>query len=109
MEEFVREETDAPLASVPAAAVAVTLQAVIDQGDFEQRYPDEKTLRDGRPYPTLLHDVAVGRAAAELTRRGGNRAGGRLYCDRTTIACYVDRNPHGARGSGKVSVLGPLV
>lgn len=70
MEEFVREETDALLAAAPAAAGAVTVRAIADQGDFQQRYPDEKTLRDGRPYPMLLHDVAVGRAAAELTRRG---------------------------------------
>lgn len=70
MEEFVREETDALLAASPASAGDVTLQAVLDQNDFERRYPDEKTLRDGRPYPMLLHDVAVGRAAAELTRRG---------------------------------------
>lgn len=70
MEEFVRAETDELLATAPAAAGAVTMQAVIDQGDFERRYPEERTLRDGRPYPMLLHDVAVGRAAAELTRRG---------------------------------------
>lgn len=70
MEEFVRAETDELLATAPVAAGAVTLQAVIDQGDFERRYPEERTLRDGRPYPMQLHDVAVGRAAAELTRRG---------------------------------------
>lgn len=70
MEEFVREETGALLASAPATAGPVVLQALEGQGEFERKYPDERTLRDGRPYPAALHDVAVGRAAADLTRRG---------------------------------------
>jgi hypothetical protein len=58
------------------------LQAVVDQDEFAGAYPDAKTLRDGVGYPLTLQHVAVGRAAAELSRqdrdvevhRGGRRA-----------------------------------
>lgn len=70
MEEFVREETNTLVAAASAATGTVTLQALFDQVHFEQKYPDQRTIRGRRPYPVSLHDVAVGRAAAELCRRG---------------------------------------
>lgn len=48
----------------------VVLKAVVDAPEFEKTYPHAKTVRDGMPYPFTLHYVALGRAAAELTRRG---------------------------------------
>ena len=69
MEEFVAGEADKLLAAAPAAGTVV-LQAVVDQGEFEAAYPDARTVRDLVPYPMSLQHVAVGRAAAELSRRG---------------------------------------
>lgn len=69
MEDFVADEVDKMLAAAPASGV-VQLQASVDQDDFETSYPDARTLRDLVPYPVSLQHVAVGRAAAELTRRG---------------------------------------
>lgn len=69
MEDFVADETDKLLAAAPASGV-VKLQACVDQAEFEAAHPDERTLRDFVPYPVSLQHVAVGRAAAELTRRG---------------------------------------
>ena len=69
MEEFVAGEAAKLLAAAPAAGTVV-LQAVVDQGEFENAYPDARTLRDLVPYPMSLQHVAVGRAAAELSRRG---------------------------------------
>ena len=69
MEEFVAGEADKLLAAAPAAGT-VTLQAAVDQAEFEDAYPDARTLRDLVPYPMSLQHVAVGRAAAELSRRG---------------------------------------
>lgn len=71
MEEFVAAETEALLASAPATGTVV-LQAVVDQGEFEHTYPDARTVRDLVPYPMSLQHVAVGRAAAELSRRERN-------------------------------------
>jgi len=69
MEDFVADEVNKMLAAAPASGV-VQLQASVDQDDFETSYPDARTLRDLVPYPVSLQHVAVGRAAAELTRRG---------------------------------------
>jgi hypothetical protein len=69
MEEFVAGEVDRMLNTAPAAGT-VTLQAAVDQAEFEDAYPDARTLRDLVPYPMSLQHVAVGRAAAELSRRG---------------------------------------
>ena len=69
MEEFVAGEADKLLAAAPASGTVV-LQAVVDQGEFETAYPDARTLRDLVPYPMSLQHVAVGRVAAELSRRG---------------------------------------
>ena len=69
MEEFVAGEAANLLAASPAGGTVV-LHAVVDQGEFEKAYPDARTLRDLVPYPMSLQHVAVGRAAAELSRRG---------------------------------------
>jgi hypothetical protein len=69
MAEFVAGEADRLLAEAPASGTVV-LQAVVDQGEFETAYADARTLRDLVPYPMSLQHVAVGRAAAELSRRG---------------------------------------
>ena len=69
MEEFVAGEADKLLAAAPAAGTVV-LQAVVDQAEFETAYPDARTVRDLVPYPMSLQHVAVGRVAAELSRRG---------------------------------------
>jgi transcriptional regulator with XRE-family HTH domain len=69
MEEFVAGEADKLVAGAPAEGTVV-LQAVVDQGEFEASYPDARTLRDLVAYPMSLQHVAVGRAAAELSRRG---------------------------------------
>lgn len=69
MAEFVAGEADKLLVAAPAAG-AVLLQAVVDEGEFEDAYPDARTLRDLVPYPMSLQHVAVGRAAAELSRQG---------------------------------------
>ena len=69
MEEFVAGEADKLLAAAPASGTVV-LQALVDQGEFETAYPDARTVRDLVPYPMSLQHVAVGRVAAELSRRG---------------------------------------
>ena len=69
MAAFVAGEADKLLTEVPASGTVV-LQAVVDQGDFETAYPDARTVRDLVPYPMSLQHVAVGRVAAELSRRG---------------------------------------
>jgi hypothetical protein len=69
MAEFVAGEADKLLVAAPAAG-SVLLQAVVDEGEFEDAYPDARTLRDLVPYPMSLQHVAVGRVAAELSRQG---------------------------------------
>jgi hypothetical protein len=69
MAEFVASEADKLLVAAPAEGTVV-LQAVVEQGEFEDAYPDARTVRDLVPYPLSLQHVAVGRAAAELSRRG---------------------------------------
>lgn len=69
MEDFVADEVNKLLAAAPASGV-VKLKASVDQDDVETFYPEARTLRDLVPYPVSLQHVAVGRAAAELTRRG---------------------------------------
>src|SRR6185295_11374987 len=69
MEEFVAGEVDRILNTAPAAGT-VTLQAAVNQREFEDAYPDARSLRDLVPYPMSLQHVAAGRAAAELSRRG---------------------------------------
>lgn len=71
MERFVANQTDALLAAAPAEGL-VTLYAVVDQSEFEAKHPDARTLRDNVAYPMSLQHVAVGRATAELSRRGRN-------------------------------------
>jgi len=69
MENFVAQEAAAMLAAAPAVG-RVVLDAVVDQVAFNTTYPQACTLRDCVPYPLTLQHVAVGRAAAELSRRG---------------------------------------
>ncbi|MBU8820943.1 hypothetical protein KL864_34345 [Mycolicibacterium goodii] len=69
MEAFVEDETDNMIDSAPAEGI-VKLHAVTDQDTFTALYPKAHTLRDNNPYPVSLQHVAVGRAAAELSRRG---------------------------------------
>lgn len=69
MEGFIADEADKLLSAAPTAGTVV-LQAVVDQSDFETAHPDARTLRDLVPYPLSLQHVAVGRAAAELSRQG---------------------------------------
>jgi hypothetical protein len=69
MEQFVAVNAVRMLDTEPVAGV-VRLEAVADQAEFEDSNPHARTLRDHVPYPVALQHVAVGRAAAELTRRG---------------------------------------
>jgi hypothetical protein len=69
VDELIASEADKLLAAAPASGTVV-LQAVVDQGEFETAYPDARTVRDLVPYPMSLQHVAVGRVAAELSRRG---------------------------------------
>lgn len=69
MEAFIAAETAKLIADAPAEGT-VDLHAVADQDTFTAGYPDAHTRRDHTPYPVSLQHVAVGRAAAELSRRG---------------------------------------
>lgn len=69
METFVVGEV-ARLVDDPPTAGTVVLHAVLDQDTFNTRYPQARTRHTNHPYPVTLQYVAVGRAAAELRRRG---------------------------------------
>jgi hypothetical protein len=69
MEEFVAGEADRLVAAAPADGT-VMLYAAADQAGFENAYPGARTKRDLVPYPMSLQHVAVGRAAAALSRQG---------------------------------------
>lgn len=69
MEHFVAGEADRLMAAAPAAGTVI-LHAAVGQTDFENTYPAARTKRDLVPYPMSLQHVAVGRATAELSRRG---------------------------------------
>ncbi|MFV8169797.1 hypothetical protein [Mycobacterium sp. DBP42] len=68
MEAWVSGETDRLIAAAPAEGTVV-LDAVLDQDLFTLDYPEAHTYRRRAAYPVTLQHVAVGRAAAELTRR----------------------------------------
>ncbi|TEA09067.1 hypothetical protein [Mycobacteroides salmoniphilum] len=78
MEQFVENLTRAEIAAViadapdPEAVVGgtVVLEAFEGQDEFQAAYPHAVTRRDGNAYPVSFQQVAVGRAAAELSRRG---------------------------------------
>lgn len=80
MEQFVEDLTRLEIAAVIADAPdpeapgvgAVVLEAFESQEEFQVAYPHAATRRDGTAYPVSLQQVAVGRAAAELSRRGYN-------------------------------------
>ncbi|WP_293003222.1 hypothetical protein [Mycobacterium sp.] len=69
MEHFVSSETERLMLAAPPAGTII-LHAVVDQTEFESSYPSARTTRDLVPYPLSLQHVAVGRAAAALTRQG---------------------------------------
>lgn len=71
MEAFVDQATAAMIAAATAGPEGpIVLQAFKDQESFAAAYPKDRTLEGKAPYPALLHHVAVGRAAAALTRAG---------------------------------------
>ncbi|TKV35398.1 hypothetical protein [Mycobacteroides abscessus] len=59
--------TDQP---TPVENESVKLTVAADQDEFAALYPGARTLQDGLVYPVSLQHVAIGRAAADLTRRG---------------------------------------
>lgn len=69
MEAFVAEEAERLVAGAPTEGTVV-LHAVVDQETFTARYPQARTTHAAIAYPVSLQYVAVGRAAAELSRRG---------------------------------------
>jgi len=69
MEEFVAVEAQGLIDDAPANGV-VTIDAAVDQEAFGAEYPDACTRIHQHPYPVVLQYVAIGRAAAELRRRG---------------------------------------
>lgn len=76
METFVDQlvgmfvEADADQAAADDDDEPIVLYAVGGQAEFEKAHPGAATIRDKIAYPFTLQHVAVGRAAAELTRRG---------------------------------------
>lgn len=69
MEAFVADEAEQLIEAAPATGM-VKLDAVVDQEKFTSECPDACTRLLEYPYPVILQHVAVGRAAAELRRRG---------------------------------------
>lgn len=69
MEEFVAGEAERLMTAAPPAGTVV-LHAALDQAGFEEAHPGARTERDFVPYPLTLQHVAVGRAAAALSRQG---------------------------------------
>lgn len=71
MEAFVAEASASMISAAPSApAGAIVLRAFEDQETFVAAHPKQRTLAANIPYPVLLHHVAIGRAAAALTRDG---------------------------------------
>jgi hypothetical protein len=68
IEAFVAAETERLVAGAPEGGVVV-LYAVVDQETFTVHYPQACTELRANVYPVSLQHVAVGRAAAELSRR----------------------------------------
>lgn len=69
MESFVAGEAEQLVDDAPAHGV-VRIDAAADQDAFTAEYPDACTRIHQHPYPVVLQYVAIGRAAAELRRRG---------------------------------------
>lgn len=69
MEAFVAGETQQIIDEAPAEG-PVRLSAVVDQETFTADYPYARTFLFDNLYPVTLQYVALGRAAAELRRRG---------------------------------------
>lgn len=73
MEGFVAEQEQLLLDTVAGAQPGETIVLrALTAAEFASGHPQARTFRDGVSYPASLHDVAVGRAAAELTRQGYN-------------------------------------
>lgn len=75
MEAFVDAVAAQEIAAITAAAGpgrddAVVLEVTADPAEFPTLYPAAVTRQDKAPYPASLEHVAIGRAAAELLRRG---------------------------------------
>lgn len=74
----------------------VVLHAVVDDLEFGASYPDACTRRDRVQYPITLQHVAVGRAAAELTRRDRDvvvlRGERRFDMAAARLACGLGKN-----------------
>ncbi|WP_074342449.1 hypothetical protein [Mycobacteroides abscessus] len=70
MEALVGSITEEAVAAAAAAAGASVLTALMDQSAFDAAYPNARTQRDAVVYPVSLQHVAIGRAAAELSRGG---------------------------------------
>lgn len=56
-----------PVENVDGVSVVYMLD---DQADFEQVYPEARTLRDRIPYPLRIHRVAAARRASSLASAG---------------------------------------
>ena len=61
--------TAAQLEVVEGDGISVVLM-LDDQREFEQAYPQARTLRDGVPYPIRVHRVAAARRAQQLEAAG---------------------------------------
>lgn len=74
MERFIQRITLQEIAAIeadpPARGGTVVLEVFGDQAEFDRSYPDAQAEFGGVRYPLLFQQVAIGRASAELTRRG---------------------------------------
>lgn len=95
MEEFVAGQAQLMVEGAPEEGTVV-LHAVVDDLEFGASYPDACTRRDRVQYPITLQHVAVGRAAAELTRRDRDvvvRRGERRFdMAAARLACGLGKN-----------------
>ena len=71
VEDVATKEVNAITATTdPGGDKPVVLEVTADPDEFPRLYPAAVTRQDNAPYPASLEHVAVGRAAAELGRRG---------------------------------------
>lgn len=52
------------------SAGIILLGMLDDQHEFEKQFPRARSVRDGNPYPVVVHRVAVGRRTRELNAAG---------------------------------------
>lgn len=95
MEAFVAGETRALIEQAATEGIVV-LRAVADEQEFADRYPTARTGRTQAQYPVTLHHVAVGRAAAEFSRRDRDvevyRGERRFDMAAARLACGLGKN-----------------